>query len=56
MSKTYEEGVRDVYIAFRSNPSNDHITDGMWCAQNVVQVSVLARIKSPAARETLQNC
>jgi len=23
----------DNYIAFRSDPSNDHITDGMWCGQ-----------------------
>lgn len=24
----------DNYVAFRSDPSNDHVTDGMWCGTN----------------------
>lgn len=25
------------YIDFRSDPSNDHITDGMWCGTNNIR-------------------
>jgi hypothetical protein len=37
---------RVTYIAFRSNPANDHITDGMWCSQNFVPVEELRTIKA----------
>lgn len=33
------------YIAFRSDPSNDHVTDGMWCGQNNLNIVELKRWK-----------
>lgn len=28
------------YIAFRSDPANDHTTDGMWCGQRVPSINM----------------
>jgi len=33
------------YINFRSNPANDHTTDGMYCGQRDVQLSALEHWK-----------
>jgi hypothetical protein len=34
------------YLDFRSNPSNDETTDGMWCGQNQFSILELADWKS----------
>lgn len=31
----------DAYVLFRSDPSNDHVTDGMWCGTNNILPSLL---------------
>lgn len=33
----------EAYIAFRSDPSNDHISDGMWAGQNGHGITELKR-------------
>ena len=43
------------YSAFRSNPANDHITDGMWCGPRGLTVEALAQWKAthPEAVENI---
>lgn len=31
----------DAYVIFRSDPSNDHISDGQWCGTNNINISLL---------------
>lgn len=43
------------YIDFRSNPSNDHINDGMWCGQRHVDPDTLTiwKMQNPEAMMTI---
>lgn len=43
------------YIAFRSNPANDHINDGMWCGQRGTSIETLTewKMKNPQAMVTI---
>lgn len=34
------------YATFRENPSNDHITDGMWCGESGVSIDELTKWKA----------
>lgn len=34
------------YIAFRADPANDTMTDGMWCGQNGVNIEALKAWKN----------
>ena len=45
------------YIEFRSNPSNDHMTDAMWCGQNNIPNADLGawKAQNPEAMEQLLN-
>ena len=34
------------YAAFRENPANDHISDGIWCAESGVKIEALQQWKA----------
>jgi hypothetical protein len=34
------------YVAFRSDPTNDNTTDGMWCGQNGLDIVALHKWKA----------
>jgi hypothetical protein len=34
------------YAAFRANPSNDHISDGIWCVESGVKIEDLQKWKA----------
>lgn len=35
----------DDYPSFRSDPANDHISDGMWCGTNMLNIQLLSNWK-----------
>lgn len=37
--------LKDEYIKFRSNIDNDEVSDGMYCAQNKVDIALLLLVK-----------
>lgn len=41
------------YLKFRSDPSNDHISDGEWAGQNNMQIEVLSAWKMEHPQELL---
>lgn len=41
------------YPSFRCDPSNDHISDGVWCGQNALDILTLAKWKHEHAKEML---
>lgn len=40
----------DGYVPFRSDPTNDHVTDGQWCGQNGLSIVELKAWKTANAK------